>query len=142
MVLDAVGNPQTVLLLGGTSEIGLAICERYLQNARARIVLAAMADDPGRRRFFVYLDLFVTAMALLVLAGNLAVLLIGWTGVGISSFLLISFWRDRPGTLSAGLQASLSARSTITLPPVPARTFGTPGLASQALTTYFLVSSF
>jgi NADH-quinone oxidoreductase subunit L len=67
--------------------------------------LGYMADDPARRRFFVYLDLFVTAMALLVLAGNLAVLLIGWTGVGISSFLLIAFWRDRPGTLSAGLQA-------------------------------------
>ena len=48
MVLDAVGNPQTVLLLGGTSEIGLAICERYLQNAHARILLAAMPDDPGR----------------------------------------------------------------------------------------------
>src|SRR5437016_8228653 len=67
--------------------------------------LGYMADDPARRRFFVYLDLFVATMALLVLAGNLAVLLIGWTGVGISSFLLISFWRDRPGTLSAGLQA-------------------------------------
>jgi decaprenylphospho-beta-D-erythro-pentofuranosid-2-ulose 2-reductase len=48
MVLDAVGNPQTILLLGGTSEIGLAICERYLQNASARIVLAALPDDPGR----------------------------------------------------------------------------------------------
>ena len=48
MVLDAVGNPQTILLLGGTSEIGLAICERYLRNAHARIVLAAMPDDPGR----------------------------------------------------------------------------------------------
>ena len=48
MVLDAMGNPQTILLLGGTSEIGLAICARYLQNARARIVLAAMPDDPGR----------------------------------------------------------------------------------------------
>lgn len=48
MVLDAVGNPQTVLLLGGTSEIGLAICERYLRNAAARIVLAAMPEDPGR----------------------------------------------------------------------------------------------
>jgi decaprenylphospho-beta-D-erythro-pentofuranosid-2-ulose 2-reductase len=48
MVLDAVGNPQAILLLGGTSEIGLAICERYLQNAHARIVLAAMPDDPGR----------------------------------------------------------------------------------------------
>jgi decaprenylphospho-beta-D-erythro-pentofuranosid-2-ulose 2-reductase len=48
MVLDAVGNPQTILLLGGTSEIGLAICKRYLQNAHARILLAAMPDDPGR----------------------------------------------------------------------------------------------
>jgi decaprenylphospho-beta-D-erythro-pentofuranosid-2-ulose 2-reductase len=48
MVLDAVGNPQTILLLGGTSEIGLAICERYLKNAHARILLAAMPDDPGR----------------------------------------------------------------------------------------------
>src|SRR6266540_2617046 len=67
--------------------------------------LCYMADDPSKRRFFVYLDLFVASMAILVLAGNLAVLLIGWTGVGISSFLLIAFWRDRPGTLGAGLQA-------------------------------------
>ncbi|HZU49679.1 MAG TPA: SDR family NAD(P)-dependent oxidoreductase, partial [Mycobacterium sp.] len=48
MVLDAVGHPQTILLLGGTSEIGLAICERYLQDAPARIVLACLPDDPGR----------------------------------------------------------------------------------------------
>ena len=47
-MLDAVGNPQTILLLGGTSEIGLAICERYLRTATSRIVLAAMPDDPGR----------------------------------------------------------------------------------------------
>src|SRR6202012_5431406 len=48
MVLDAVGNPQTILLLGGTSEIGLAICERYLKNAHARIVLADLPNHPGR----------------------------------------------------------------------------------------------
>lgn len=48
MVLDAVGNPQTILLLGGTSEIGLAICERYLRDTPARIILAALPDDPGR----------------------------------------------------------------------------------------------
>ena len=47
-MLDAVGNPQTILVLGGTSEIGLAICERYLRTAPARIVLAAMPNDPGR----------------------------------------------------------------------------------------------
>lgn len=48
MVLDAVGNPQTILLLGGTSEIGLAICERYLQNAHARIVLADLPNHPRK----------------------------------------------------------------------------------------------
>jgi decaprenylphospho-beta-D-erythro-pentofuranosid-2-ulose 2-reductase len=48
MVLDAVGNPQTILLLGGTSEIGLAICERYLRNAAARVVLAELPDHPRR----------------------------------------------------------------------------------------------
>ena len=50
MVLDAVGNPQTILLLGGTSEIGLAICERYLRNAPARIVLTDAARRPAPRR--------------------------------------------------------------------------------------------
>ena len=40
--------PQTILLLGGTSEIGLAICERYLRNARARIVLADLPGHPGK----------------------------------------------------------------------------------------------
>jgi decaprenylphospho-beta-D-erythro-pentofuranosid-2-ulose 2-reductase len=48
MVLDAVGHPQTILLLGGTSEIGLAICRRYLRDAPARIILAALPGDPGR----------------------------------------------------------------------------------------------
>ena len=48
MVFDGVGNPQSILVLGGTSEIGLAICERYLRDAPARIVLAALPDDPGR----------------------------------------------------------------------------------------------
>src|SRR5947209_1723589 len=48
MVLDAVGNPQAILLLGGTSEIGLAICERYLRNANARIVLADLPDHPRK----------------------------------------------------------------------------------------------
>ncbi len=48
MVFDATGNPQKILLLGGTSEIGMAICERYLRNAKARIVLACMPGDPLR----------------------------------------------------------------------------------------------
>src|SRR5262249_44621114 len=50
-------------------------------------------------------DFFLASMAILVLAGNIAVLLIGWSGVGLASFLLISFWTNKAGTLSAGLQA-------------------------------------
>ncbi|TRW88876.1 decaprenylphospho-beta-D-erythro-pentofuranosid-2-ulose 2-reductase [Mycolicibacterium sp. 018/SC-01/001] len=48
MVFDATGNPQAILLLGGTSEIGLAICARYLRNAAARVILACMPGDPLR----------------------------------------------------------------------------------------------
>jgi len=47
-VINAVGKPQTLLLLGGTSEIGLAICEEYLKQGPMRVVLAALPDDPGR----------------------------------------------------------------------------------------------
>jgi NADH-quinone oxidoreductase subunit L len=61
--------------------------------------------DANVRRFFCLLDFFLASMAILVLAGNIAVLLVGWTCVGLSSFLLISFWTNKAGTLSAGLQA-------------------------------------
>jgi NADH-quinone oxidoreductase subunit L len=71
--------------------------------------LAYMAPHHGeldhRRRYFAYLDIFVASMALLVLGGTTAVLLVGWAGVGLASFLLISFYRERPGTLGAGVQA-------------------------------------
>jgi NADH-quinone oxidoreductase subunit L len=71
--------------------------------------LGYMKGDPGQARFFAFLDLFVATMTLLVLGGNLAVVLIGWAGVGLTSFLLISFWNDRPDSedrpLKAGLQA-------------------------------------
>ena len=48
MVFDATGNPQTILLFGGTSEIGLAIVERYLRNAKARVILADLPNAPKR----------------------------------------------------------------------------------------------
>ncbi|GAA4487470.1 decaprenylphospho-beta-D-erythro-pentofuranosid-2 -ulose 2-reductase [Rhodococcus olei] len=44
-MINAVGNPQTLLLLGGTSEIGLAICEEYLRKAPMRVVLATLPGD-------------------------------------------------------------------------------------------------
>ncbi|WP_305093433.1 decaprenylphospho-beta-D-erythro-pentofuranosid-2-ulose 2-reductase [Prescottella sp. R16] len=47
-MINAVGNPQTLLLLGGTSEIGLAICEQYLKKTPLRVILAALPNDPLR----------------------------------------------------------------------------------------------
>ncbi|WP_344099997.1 NADH-quinone oxidoreductase subunit L [Myceligenerans crystallogenes] len=51
-----------------------------------------MAHDPHRRRFFAYLNLFVAAMLLLVLADSYLLLFVGWEGVGLASYLLIGFW--------------------------------------------------
>jgi decaprenylphospho-beta-D-erythro-pentofuranosid-2-ulose 2-reductase len=55
-MIDATGNPQTILLLGGTSEIGLAICERYLRNANARIILADLPNAPRREAAIAQLE--------------------------------------------------------------------------------------
>ena len=67
--------------------------------------LGYMAHDPGRRRFFAYMNLFVTAMLILVTADDYLVLFLGWEGVGLASFLLISFWQDRPSAATAGRKA-------------------------------------
>jgi NADH-quinone oxidoreductase subunit L len=69
-----------------------------------------MHDDPGRTRFFVYLNLFVTAMLVLVLADNLLVLFVGWEGVGLCSYLLIGFWYQEPANADAGKKAFLVNR--------------------------------
>ncbi|MES2922064.1 MAG: NADH-quinone oxidoreductase subunit L [Verrucomicrobiota bacterium] len=55
-----------------------------------------MAEDDGFSRFFAYLNLFVGAMLILVLADSLPVLLLGWEGVGLCSYLLIGFWYTDP----------------------------------------------
>jgi decaprenylphospho-beta-D-erythro-pentofuranosid-2-ulose 2-reductase len=55
-MIDATGNPQTILLLGGTSEIGLAICEQYLRNANARVILADLPNAPRREAAIAQLE--------------------------------------------------------------------------------------
>jgi NADH-quinone oxidoreductase subunit L len=54
-----------------------------------------MHDDERFQRFFVYLNLFVFAMLLLVLSDNFLGMFVGWEGVGLASYLLIGFWFDR-----------------------------------------------
>lgn len=64
-----------------------------------------MEHDPNRRRFFAYLNLFVAAMLLLVLADNYLLLYVGWEGVGLASYLLISFYQQKPSAATAGKKA-------------------------------------
>lgn len=64
-----------------------------------------MAEDPGRRRFFAYLNLFLSAMLLLVLADNYLGLYVGWEGVGLASYLLIGFWAHKPSAATAAKKA-------------------------------------
>ena len=64
-----------------------------------------MHGDPRFARFFTYLNLFIASMLILVLAGNFALLFVGWELVGLCSYLLISFWRERPSAAAAGKKA-------------------------------------
>ena len=69
-----------------------------------------MSHDDGRRRFFAYLNLFVASMLLLVLGNNYVMMFVGWEGVGVASYLLISFWFTRPSAATAGKKAFLINR--------------------------------
>jgi len=64
-----------------------------------------MADDPERRRYFAYLNLFLAAMLLLVLSDSFLTLYVGWEGVGLASYLLIGFWQHKPTAATAAKKA-------------------------------------
>src|SRR5438094_9074446 len=64
-----------------------------------------MDEDPAVWRYFAYLNLFISAMLLLVLADNLVAIFVGWEGVGLCSYLLIGFWYDDETKAYAGRKA-------------------------------------
>jgi NADH-quinone oxidoreductase subunit L len=69
-----------------------------------------MSHDPERRRFFGYMNLFLAAMLLLVLANNYLGLYAGWEGVGLASYLLIGFWQYKPAAATAAKKAFIANR--------------------------------
>ncbi|NKY21598.1 NADH-quinone oxidoreductase subunit L [Cellulomonas denverensis] len=72
--------------------------------------VAYMAHDDSRRRFFAYLNLFIAAMLILVLADSYLLLFVGWEGVGLASYLLIGFWNQRPEYAAAAKKAFVANR--------------------------------
>lgn len=69
-----------------------------------------MDHDPDYARFFACMNFFVFAMLLLVLAGDLLVLFVGWEGVGLASYLLIGFWYEREVASQAAVKAFVMNR--------------------------------
>ncbi len=69
-----------------------------------------MHQDPRFSRFFAYMNLFVAAMLVLVTANNLVLMFLGWEGVGLCSYLLISFWFERSRAAAAGKKAFVTNR--------------------------------
>ena len=64
-----------------------------------------MQTDEGYVRYFSYLNFFVFSMLLLVLAGNMVLLIIGWAFVGAASYMLVSYWYRRDTATAAGIKA-------------------------------------
>ncbi len=92
----------------------LSVCFALLISGVGSLIhiysVAYMAEDPGRRRFFGYLNLFLAAMMLLVVADNYVVLYLGWEGVGLASYLLIGFWYHKPTAATAAKKAFVMNR--------------------------------
>lgn len=87
----------------------LSVCFALLITGVGSLIhvysIGYMSHDPARRRFFAYLNLFLAAMLLLVLANNYLVLYLGWEGVGLASYLLIGFWHEKPSAATAAKKA-------------------------------------
>jgi NADH-quinone oxidoreductase subunit L len=87
----------------------LSVVEMLIVSGVGTLIVAYsigyMHGDPKERRFFVYLDLFLFSMLLLVMSANFALLLAGWGLVGLSSYLLIGFWHERTAPVDAAKKA-------------------------------------
>jgi NADH-quinone oxidoreductase subunit L len=100
----------------GSFKVGLSVFVDPLSTMMMLIVsgvgglivlysIGYMDGDDEERRYFAYMSLFVFSMLLLVEGGNLLLLLAGWGMVGLSSYLLIGFWHERPSAVAAAKKA-------------------------------------
>src|SRR3954451_21438223 len=94
--LRIVVDPLSVFMMLVVAGVGMLI---------VAYSIGYMEGDDEERRYFAYMALFVFSMLLLVQSGNLLLLLVGWGLVGLSSYLLIGFWHERPSAIAAAKKA-------------------------------------
>nr|ANC58123.1 NADH dehydrogenase subunit L [Candidatus Methylacidiphilum infernorum] len=99
--LGMVFDPLSKVMLLVVSGVGLMI---HIYS------MGYMAEDPGRSRFFAELSLFMLSMLGIVVATNFIMMYIFWELVGVSSYLLIGFWFEKPSAAAAATKAFLANR--------------------------------
>jgi len=99
--IGVIVDPLTCMMLVVVTTIGTLI-QIYS--------IGYMKDDARFSRFFAYMSLFMSSMLGLLLADNLITLYVFWEGVGLCSFLLISFWFEKPAAARAGIKAFITTR--------------------------------
>jgi len=117
------GQPETMYLFTWIPGVGadIAILWDPLSAVMTMIVtgigslihlysIGYMHGDERYPRFFAFMNLFIASMMILVLASNYAMMFIGWELVGLSSYLLISFWFTKPSAAAAGKKAFIVNR--------------------------------
>jgi len=107
----SVGDPRGVVgfLVDGLSWLMLVVVTT-VGTAITVYSIGYMRDDPRFSRFFAYLSLFCASMLGLVMADHFVLLYACWELVGLCSYLLISFWFEKPAAAAAGRKAFLTTR--------------------------------
>jgi NADH-quinone oxidoreductase subunit L len=99
-----------VALLADPLSITMALFITGIGSLIHLYAIGYMHGDPKFSKFFLYLNLFVFSMLMLVLGENLLVTFLGWEGVGVCSYFLISFWHTRDSAAVAGKKAFVTNR--------------------------------
>jgi len=106
-----VGSLQVdMALLADPLSITMALFVTGIGSLIHLYAIGYMHGDPKFSKFFLYLNLFVFSMLMLVLGENLLVTFLGWEGVGACSYFLISFWHSRDSAATAGKKAFVTNR--------------------------------
>ena len=106
-----VGSLQVdMALLADPLSITMALFVTGIGSLIHLYAIGYMHGDPKFSKFFLYLNLFIFSMLMLVLGENLLVTFLGWEGVGACSYFLISFWHTRDSAATAGKKAFVTNR--------------------------------